>query len=68
MNRDRGAMKQGDTGRLFQMAEAAVGKALAPTVARLQAGTVKNCALCRERRRTEIQGQGGSLAQLHGKS
>lgn len=33
------------------MAEAAVGKALAPTVARLRAGTVKNRALCRERRR-----------------
>lgn len=49
------------------MAEAAVGKALAPTVARLQAGTVKNQALCRERREREIQGQGGSLAQLHGK-
>lgn len=32
------------------MAEAAVGKALAPTAARLQAGTVKNQALCREKR------------------
>lgn len=43
-------MKQWDMGRLFQMAEAAVGKALAPTVARLRAGTVKNQALCRKRR------------------
>lgn len=49
------------------MAEAAVGKALAPTVARLRAGTVKNQALCRERREREIQGQGSTLAQLHGK-
>lgn len=54
-------------GELLQMAETAVGKALAPAVARLQAGIVENQALCRERRERGIQGQGGSLAQLHGK-
>lgn len=46
------------------MAEAAVGKALAPTVARLRAGRAKNQALCRKRREKEMQGQGGRLAQL----